>query len=50
MLTVQNGKQEQDNTWSATWPEFWANHRIGDLVHRSGDRELMALESQLRKK
>lgn len=42
--------QEQDNTWTASWPEFWADRRIGDLVRRSGDAELVKLETQLRKK
>lgn len=42
--------QEQDNTWTKTWPDFWADRRIGDLVRRSGDAELAKLEDQLRKK
>lgn len=42
--------QEQDNTWTASWPEFWADRRIGDLVRRSGDAELAKLELQLREK
>jgi fructosamine-3-kinase len=42
--------QEQDNTWTASWSDFWANRRIGDLVKRSGDKELAALEVQLREK
>lgn len=42
--------QEQDNTWTDTWSEFWAEHRIGDLVRRSGDQELIKLERQLRDK
>lgn len=43
-------EQEQDNTWTKTWPDFWADRRIGDLVRRSGDAELANLENQLRKK
>ncbi|PWN89337.1 Ketosamine-3-kinase, partial [Acaromyces ingoldii] len=44
------GETEQDNTWTASWPEFWADRRIGDLVRRSGDAELAKLEVQLREK
>ncbi|PWN36892.1 Ketosamine-3-kinase, partial [Meira miltonrushii] len=44
------GETEQDNTWTKTWPDFWADRRIGDLVRRSGDAELAKLEDQLRKK
>ena len=40
--------QEQDNTWTPSWPDFWANQRIGNLVQRSGDKELISLERQLR--
>lgn len=42
--------QEQDNTWTRSWKDFWADRRIGDLVRRSGDTELLKLEEQLREK
>lgn len=49
-IVVHPMQQEQDNTWTASWADFWADHRIGDLVQRSGDRELASLEHQLREK
>nr|CDI54208.1 conserved hypothetical protein [Melanopsichium pennsylvanicum 4] len=48
------GVTRQDNTWSASWPKFWADQRIGDLVNRihidRPDNELKDLETQMRDK
>ncbi|PWY98188.1 hypothetical protein BCV70DRAFT_233135 [Testicularia cyperi] len=48
------GATKQDNTWTASWTEFWGNRRIGDLVRRISasrkDSELEQLEEQLRTK
>lgn len=44
--------QRQDNTWEVSWPKFWAERRIGDLVNRihasHPDPELRKLEQQMR--
>lgn len=42
------GATEQDNTWNKSWPSFWADQRIGDLVKRIGDKELRDLEAKMR--
>ncbi|CBQ73838.1 conserved hypothetical protein [Sporisorium reilianum SRZ2] len=48
------GVTRQDNSWNTSWPKFWADQRIGDLVNRidadQGDSELMDLEKQMRNK
>lgn len=46
--------QRQDNSWNTSWPKFWADQRIGDLIKRiladQPDRELKDLEKQMREK
>ncbi|EST09464.2 Fructosamine/Ketosamine-3-kinase [Kalmanozyma brasiliensis GHG001] len=46
------GVTRQENSWNTSWPKFWADQRIGDLVNRinadQGDPELKDLEQQMR--
>jgi fructosamine-3-kinase len=47
------GDTEQDNTWTDSWSEFWANRRIGEMVKRinssyGGDSKLSELEKEMR--
>ncbi|KAJ1598506.1 hypothetical protein NDA14_002268 [Ustilago hordei] len=48
------GVTRQDNSWNTSWPKFWADQRIGDLVNRicadQNDNELKDLEKQMRGK
>ncbi|SOV07530.1 uncharacterized protein UDID_05303 [Ustilago sp. UG-2017a] len=48
------GATRQDNSWNTSWPKFWADQRIGDLVNRihadQNDNELKDLEKQMRGK
>ncbi|GAC93871.1 fructosamine-3-kinase [Pseudozyma hubeiensis SY62] len=48
------GVTRQDNSWNISWPKFWADQRIGDLVRRinaeQNDAELKDLEEQMRSK
>lgn len=48
------GVTRQDNSWNTSWPKFWEDQRIGDLVNRifaeQGDSELKDLETQMRDK
>ncbi|ETS61915.1 hypothetical protein PaG_04025 [Moesziomyces aphidis] len=51
-LILGTPSQRQDNTWEASWPTFWAERRIGDLVNRihasHPDPQLRKLEEQMR--
>lgn len=47
------GVTEQNNTWNKSWPSFWADQRIGELIKRidkkrGGDSELVKLDEQMR--
>lgn len=42
------GDTQLDNTWTASWPAFFADRRILPLVRATGDRTLAALETQMR--
>ncbi|SPO32451.1 related to fructosamine-3-kinase [Ustilago trichophora] len=48
------GVTRQDNNWNTSWPRFWADQRIGDLIKRihadQPDPELKHLEKQMRDK
>ena len=36
------GKTQQDNTWEEKWSVFYRERRLGDLVRRIGDGEIIA--------
>lgn len=44
------GATEQDNTWEESWEVFWRDRRLGNLVSRIGDKEVIALWEDMKRK
>lgn len=42
------GDTKQDNTWTTSWVEFFADRRILPLVKETGDQGLLSLEKEMR--